>query len=243
MRACDPTCSFLVNLLNRTLAYKDIIVLPVPENMNNGKTHAYIDWAHKHALVPPPSSVHPHSHHSNHTMFSPYPEGNKPYTTATQREHFPSFAANQHGPAPPLAPHDPHPYRFASSEPAVQADWVRPEFVVKADDDAFVMLAELEARLRLEWYGAINGVTEPSRPAGGVVRFETADPLQSKSPLRLPQGSTSQVLKDGPRTSTITPYWPEEKYNAPRNMDPMIYWGCASFSIVNRKPIVDDSSP
>lgn len=187
--------------------------------MNNGKTHAYIDWAHRNALVPPS-----HSHHPNHTFFSPYPEGNQPYTTATQREYFPSFAANYHGPAPPLAPHDPHPHHFETATPA---DWVRPEFVVKADDDAFVMLSELEARLRSEWYGAINDATGPSHLDGGVL--EAAEHLQSKSPLRLPQGSTSQVLKGGPRTSTITPYWPEEGYNAPRNIDPMIYWGCASF--------------
>jgi hypothetical protein len=194
--------------------------------MNNGKTHAYIDWAHKNALVPPPSTMHPHPHHSNHTLFSPYPEGNQPYTTATQREHFPSFAANHHGPAPALAPHDPHPH---DSEPTTQADWVRPEFVVKADDDAFVMLAELEARLRLEWYGAINDATGPSRFAGEVVGFEAPEPLHSRSPLRLSQGSTSQVLKESPRTSTITPYWPDEGFNGSRNIDPMIYWGCASY--------------
>lgn len=30
--------------------------------------------------------------------------------------------------------------------------WVRPDFIIKADDDSFVMLAELEAHLRVEMH-------------------------------------------------------------------------------------------
>ncbi|KAG9099984.1 hypothetical protein FS749_016553 [Ceratobasidium sp. UAMH 11750] len=33
---------------------------------------------------------------------------------------------------------------------------VRPDYVVKTDDDSFVVLSELEARLRVEWYGAMG---------------------------------------------------------------------------------------
>lgn len=33
--------------------------------------------------------------------------------------------------------------------------WVAPDFVIKADDDSFVMLAELEGRLRVEWADAL----------------------------------------------------------------------------------------
>lgn len=48
-------------------------------------------------------------------------------------------------------------------DPAVEIsdlDWVRPDYVIKADDDSFVMLAELEARLGVEHYKAR---TESSR--------------------------------------------------------------------------------
>lgn len=213
-----------------------MILLPVPENMNNGKTHAYIDWAHHNALVPPPSAVHPHSHrHANLTQsfttyLSPYPDGTSPFTTPSQREHFPSFAANHHAPPPALAPHDPQPHHEPSdtSEPPTQSDWVRPQFVIKADDDAFVMLTELEARLRLEWYAAIKEKTSPASSGAddfnGVV--DGAGRVSTKSPMRLGGGATTQVMKERPMTSTITPYWPEkEYYDVPRSIDPMIYWG------------------
>ena len=55
--------------------------------------------------------------------------------------------------APILAPHDPAPLHEAPSH------WVRPDFVVKADDDSFVMLAELEARLRVKMHSGILGST------------------------------------------------------------------------------------
>ncbi|KAI9444781.1 hypothetical protein H4582DRAFT_1911232 [Lactarius indigo] len=49
-----------------------------------------------------------------------------------------------------LAPHDPvYARRDRQSASSLPQDWVRPDFVVKVDDDSFVMLAELEARLRI----------------------------------------------------------------------------------------------
>jgi hypothetical protein len=56
---------------------------------------------------------------------------------------------NQTSKAPTLAPHDPVPLHGAPNL------WVRPDFVVKADDDSFVMLAELEARLRVELHSGL----------------------------------------------------------------------------------------
>jgi hypothetical protein len=93
-----------------------MIILPISENMNSGKTHAFFTWAARHAWVPP----------------SPVPL---------------SFRyANQTNKPPPLAPHDPKPV------PGAPQKWVRPDFVLKADDDSFIMLAELEARLRIEMH-------------------------------------------------------------------------------------------
>ncbi|CUA71207.1 Putative zinc metalloproteinase in scaA 5'region [Rhizoctonia solani] len=97
--------------------YGDIVVLPIRENMNEGKTHAYFSWAYERALVPPP-----------HLLQNTSPNIN---TTDTQAM-FPR--------------HDPWSRNFS--------DWVKPDYVVKADDDSFVMLAELEARLRVEHYKA-----------------------------------------------------------------------------------------
>lgn len=77
---------------------------------------------------------------ANEAWVPPHAPSSKPYT----------FSYSERStPAPPLAPHDPRP-------PAKQAraNWVRPDFVLKADDDAFIMLAELEARLRIELHDA-----------------------------------------------------------------------------------------
>ena len=69
------------------LAYGDIVILEVPENMNSGKTHDYFSWASDNAMVP---------------------------------DVGPSGGAER-----------------------------KPDYVVKSDDDSFIMLGELEKRLRV----------------------------------------------------------------------------------------------
>ncbi|KAI0825082.1 hypothetical protein BC628DRAFT_1320948 [Trametes gibbosa] len=108
--------------------YNDIVVLPMAENMNRGKTHAYFTWAANNSWVPP----------VYHDGYARTPEGFS-YTDATS-------------PPPPLASHDPALAHQDQLTNGTQQPWVRPDFVVKADDDAFVMLAELEGRLRVELY-------------------------------------------------------------------------------------------
>lgn len=102
--------------------YGDIVVLPIKENMNDGKTHAYFSWAHENALVPRPSQ-------DNNTDL---PKSAVSHDQAIAAAH---------------AYHDPR----ASH---VRSDWVKPDYVIKTDDDSFVMLAELEARLRVEFHNA-----------------------------------------------------------------------------------------
>ncbi|KZS96018.1 hypothetical protein SISNIDRAFT_407753 [Sistotremastrum niveocremeum HHB9708] len=106
--------------------YNDIVILPITENMNDGKTHAFFSWASTSAWVPPPAQ------NSTRYLFS--------YSNSTS-------------PPPPLSLHDPR--SEASARP-----WVRPDYIVKSDDDSFVMLAELEARLRLE----LSDAAGASRP-------------------------------------------------------------------------------
>ena len=75
---------------------------------------------------------------------------------------------NQTSKAPTLASHDPVPLHGAPNH------WVRPDFVVKADDDSFVMLGELEARLRVELHsGLFDSTSTTKESATGTVE----DPL------------------------------------------------------------------
>jgi len=109
-------------------AYNDIVILPIPENMNGGKSYTYFSWAAINAWVPPvyePSDIPP-------PRFS--------YSNSTSTP-------------PPLAPHDPL-LAWADTDSGKAKPWVRPDYVVKVDDDSFVMLAELEARLRSELHAA-----------------------------------------------------------------------------------------
>lgn len=110
--------------------YNDIVILPVAENMNSGKTHTFFSWAYLNAWVPPV------------------------YTDS--RLPPPRFSYSDHTSIPPtLAPHDPV---QAWRDQALNETqyWVRPDYVVKADDDAFVMLAELESRLRYELHAKLD---------------------------------------------------------------------------------------
>ncbi|KAL0071945.1 hypothetical protein AAF712_000868 [Marasmius tenuissimus] len=125
--------------------YNDIIVLPMQENMNNGKTHTFFSWAAEDAWVPP--------------IYVASPTSPPRYSYSHERSR-----------PPRLAPHDPiQAQRDRNS--ASPKDWGRPDFVVKVDDDAFVMLAELEARLRLELHA------KPSDP-NAIPHFPSSSPFQ-----------------------------------------------------------------
>ena len=84
------------------VAFNDIILLDMPENMNSGKTHAFFSWAAVNATVP------------HYTYSEEYVNSDDSRTKAAN---------------------------YVSER--------RPEFVVKADDDSFIMLGELERRLRV----------------------------------------------------------------------------------------------
>ncbi|KAJ7492643.1 glycosyltransferase family 31 protein [Mycena latifolia] len=162
--------------------YNDIIILPVPENMNGGKTHTFFSWASLNAWVPPV-----------------YPEtGVKPH---------PFSYSNRSFPPPPLAPHDPIQARRDRTSSRVPQPWVRPDFVIKMDDDSFVMLAELEARLRVELHA------DPAAPSA----------VDSSS-----FSSSYSTSSDKTNTSTLSPFSPGASQ---RLGDPLIYWG---YLVTNR---------
>ncbi|KAI6047660.1 glycosyltransferase family 31 protein [Pisolithus marmoratus] len=160
--------------------YNDIVVLPCPENMNSGKTHAYFTWAAENAWVPPS-----------------YFESSAPV---------PRFSySNRSMPAPRPAPHDSH-FVWVDHASGHPRPWVRPDYVTKVDDDAFVMLAELESRMRLELY------------ATGHEPYTSVNTTTSTPSARAQQGS-------GPSVNVAR----EEDVNtssAPNfSRDPLVYWG------------------
>jgi hypothetical protein len=95
--------------------------------MNGGKSHTFFSWAAINAWVPPIYRT------------SGVPPPNFSYSNSTS-------------PPPSLATHDPF-LAWENTKPTSRP-WVRPDYVVKVDDDSFIMLAELEARLRLELHSA-----------------------------------------------------------------------------------------
>ncbi|KAI9460604.1 glycosyltransferase family 31 protein [Lactarius psammicola] len=144
--------------------YNDIVILPIAENMNSGKTHAFFTWAATMAWVPPLYFD---------TLIPPpvlsYANGSSPMFS--------------------LAPHDPvYAWRDRQSASSLAQDWV--------DDDSFIMLAELEARLRIALHDQ---------------RTESVDiHYQDNSST---SGSSAEPGRDTPLPS------------AQPARDPLIYWG------------------
>ncbi|KAJ7597016.1 glycosyltransferase family 31 protein [Mycena floridula] len=132
--------------------YNDIVILPTAENMNGGKTHTFFSWASINAWVPP-------IYTNSSTSAASFSYSN--YTSAP----------------PPLAPHD-SPFAFRDQHSEAPRPWVRPDYMVKVDDDAFLMLAELEARLRVEIYNPPNSTTSLDLRGGRASIVESpTDPL------------------------------------------------------------------
>lgn len=185
-----------------------MIQLPISENMNSGKTHAFFTWAAENAWVPP--ATHPNR------LFS---------------------YSNHSTPSPPLASHDPQ-----AIDPA--RNWVRPDYIAKADDDSFVMLAELEARLRVELDDATrsNAIQQQARDSRAAqVMFTGPNPhthltfgVDSHTPSRpLSGGDAQSELRFSREAVYASAYaMPPGDVAAASfttiptsRADPLIYWG------------------
>lgn len=91
--------------------------------------------------------------------------------------------------------------------------WVRPDYVVKVDDDSFVMLAELEARLRLELH---------SNPEQDNARQQSGHVASLPNTTYHPLSSPVDLFSTNHRASLdLTAH----------NQDPLIYWG---YLVTNR---------
>ncbi|KAH9858152.1 hypothetical protein C2E23DRAFT_802889 [Lenzites betulinus] len=176
--------------------YNDIVILPMAENMNQGKTHAYFTWAANNSWVPP----------VYHDGYAKKPEGFS-YTDATS-------------PPPQLASHDPALAHLDQYTNGTQQPWVRPDFVVKADDDAFVMLAELEGRLRVELYK--DRLPPPPVPS---VRKQQTSPRAPPPPAgedvarEEMESAAMEAGLDRPTLSAVAD--PADSFPS----DPLVFWG------------------
>jgi hypothetical protein len=150
--------------------------------MNSGKTHSFFSWASLHAWIPPV------------------------YLTSLSKPQF-SYSNSTSLP-PSLAPHDP-PHARIDQNTGKPKRWHRPDFVVKVDDDSFVMLAELEARLRLELH------LKPPRVYPGSPYSSSV--LDGREQIAL---SSINASAD---TSNVEDSW--SPLSKKLLQDPLVYWG------------------
>ncbi|KAI7951314.1 hypothetical protein MJO28_006998 [Puccinia striiformis f. sp. tritici] len=94
--------------------YNDIVVLDIQENMNRGKTYAFLNWASENATIP--------------VYFHPL--------------HEPKPKTGVNGIGGVMA-------RSGMETVNVGVGFKKADFVVKADDDSFIVLSELERHLRV----------------------------------------------------------------------------------------------
>ncbi|OAV90570.1 hypothetical protein PTTG_06184 [Puccinia triticina 1-1 BBBD Race 1] len=94
--------------------YNDIVVLEIQENMNRGKTYAFLNWASQNATIP--------------VYFHPL------------HEPKPKTGVNGIG-----GVRSPDPIETVN----VGVGFKKADFIVKADDDSFIVLSELERHLRV----------------------------------------------------------------------------------------------
>ncbi len=133
-----------MTLIGDLPAFDDILLLDMPENMNSGKTHAFLSWAAANATVPDvkwvaPDRTSPEEHNfglgdsalglggSNHQQG---------WTMAEQEGSSLLSRTTGTGDGDGLY------------HPVYQGER-RPDFIVKADEDSFIMIGELERRLRV----------------------------------------------------------------------------------------------
>ncbi|PCH33678.1 glycosyltransferase family 31 protein [Wolfiporia cocos MD-104 SS10] len=185
--------------------YNDMVILPISENMNDGKTWAYFNWASREAWVPP-------------LYFDTF-------------EHVPSgfsYENTTHN-APKPANHDPVYARqdYATGNPQ---RWVRPDYVVKTDDDAFVMLAELEARLRVELHATPDDRAGSHNTSTVVSSMSSTSTFSSSTSVSLSRSVSTTATSVSPHADglAISPPLSAVSASPPSSAvssDPLIFWG------------------
>lgn len=114
--------------------FNDLVVLDMEENMNRGKTHAFFRWAAENATVPFLRAVDDGQHPQQ-------PFGSSNLGGALLDEQ--GLHGNGHGQTREVLGGS------ADQAQRYQVLWKKADYVVKADDDAYIFLEELERHLRV----------------------------------------------------------------------------------------------
>ncbi|EPQ32409.1 uncharacterized protein PFL1_00605 [Pseudozyma flocculosa PF-1] len=112
--------------------FNDLVILDMEENMNRGKTHAFFKWAADNATVPflrPVGGQQAQLWQSNVEQFGGGGSG--------------GVGGGSFGQTHEVA------RGSGESEERYEVAWKKADYVVKADDDAFIVLEELERHLRV----------------------------------------------------------------------------------------------
>jgi hypothetical protein len=144
------------------------MILDIPENMNSGKTHAFFSWAADHAMVPDWRYPSPESETLD-VLENPSADAHLRRNRLQRRsrgqtqnilpnDHYKQAATGAlSAEGKSIDTVAPSPRLKAWSTPVYQGER-RPDYIVKADEDSFIVLGELERRLRvsprrLTYYG------------------------------------------------------------------------------------------
>ncbi|EOR00452.1 hypothetical protein J056_000650 [Wallemia ichthyophaga EXF-994] len=138
--------------------FGDLVILDVKENMNSGKSYEFFNWASKYAWLPDPATLpthlisfpsaynNPHENMLNdlHRINDKDLEKELFGFDRTVKDPFITNddAAAQHAAVDLTVTHPNAPQNS-------NLEYKRPDFIVKADDDSFIILGELERHLRI----------------------------------------------------------------------------------------------
>ncbi|SNX85573.1 uncharacterized protein MEPE_04282 [Melanopsichium pennsylvanicum] len=107
--------------------FNDVVVLDMEENMNRGKTHAFFRWAAENATVP---------------FLRAFDDEQQQHLGSTQLSER-GWHGNRHGQTREVLGGS------ADQVRRYEVLWKKADYVVKADDDAYIILEELERHLRV----------------------------------------------------------------------------------------------
>lgn len=223
--------------------FGDLIILDMKENMNSGKTYEFFNWASKHAWMPDPATL------PSHLISFPSAYNNPHQNMLEDLQRVNSQALESELYAYDQAVKNPVmiddgaeqalDLTISNEEPdaqkhtnrlmkpiGTQVGYKRPDFIVKADDDSFIILGELERHLRILPKSLVYwGYLVKNKFMGGqayALSFDIVEWIASSAFVRnhrygVEDKMTANWVKHHPRADDIQ--WISEKcwiYNHPK---------------------------